>query len=215
MMISVVCPNCGERTEYLEEKAGKMETCTYCKKAVLVPNPFTEAEQHVSISHVIKALPGSASNPFRGLDREAIRAAVQGETIKPYRLLGIIGALVLGAATFLPIRGLPDGTAYNCFQIQYGSLGTILWALAVMGLSLTLTRSTQGLLAVALGALGVIISSFFEFLDIAVPQVAVNRLTALEVRWGWSILLVGALLMLAATIWGERLPIKRHTKLNL
>src|SRR5262249_19726598 len=148
MMISVICPHCGERTEFLEEKAGKTETCTYCKKAVLVPNPFTEAEQQVSISHVIKALPGSASNPFRGLDREAIQAAGRGEPLKPYRLPGIIGALVLGVGTFLPIRGQPDGgSTLNCFQIQSGSLGTILWALAVMGLSLTLTRSTQGLLA--------------------------------------------------------------------
>ncbi len=197
-MITVTCGSCSRKLEVDADRAGQLETCPHCKQAILVPNPFIEAEQQVNISHVIKALPGSASNPFRGMDRAATLAALEGETIKPYRLVGILGAAILVIGTFLPICADAAGTNQNSFEV--GELGSILLTLAVMGLSLTLTRSVNGLLAVALGTLTMILANLFQNM----------QLGGLQVRWGWSVLVVGALLLLGATIWGEKLPLKRR-----
>jgi hypothetical protein len=196
-MITVTCASCSRKLEVNADRAGQLETCPHCKQAVLVPNPFVEAEQQVNIAQVIKALPGSASNPFRGMDRAATLAAVRGETIKPYRLVGILGAAILVAGTFLPIYADAAGTTQNSFEV--GSLGSILLTLAVMGLSLTVTRSTHGLLAVALGTLTLILANLFQ-----------EMIGGRQVHWGWSVLVVGALFLLGATIWGEKLPLKRR-----
>src|SRR5262249_22827368 len=116
-MITVSCESCGKKLEISNDRAGQMVSCPHCKHGVLIPNPFDEAEQQVNISQVIKALPGSASTPFRGLEREATLAAVQGDTVKPYRLIGILGAIVLAVGTFLPIRAVPEQPAgLNCYQ---------------------------------------------------------------------------------------------------
>jgi hypothetical protein len=210
-MIHVTCTHCGKGLEVQSDRAGQVEPCPHCKQAVVIPNPFTETEQQVNIAHVIRALPGSPSNPFRGMDRQATLAALHGQTIKPYRLVGILGAGVLAAGTFLPIRGIPGQEQFlNCFHV--GELGMILMMLAVMGLSLTLTRSNTGLLAVSLAALTVILVSFFQYATLVVPRVDGRTAgnVALEIRWGWSVLLAGALLLLGATVWGEKLPLRKQ-----
>jgi hypothetical protein len=213
-MITLTCTNCGQKLDFQAEQAGRIQTCPHCQHSVPIPDlPGTPAgDQEVSLSYVIKALPGSPSNPFRGMDRLAMLAAREGKAVKPYRLLGILGAAVLAVGTFLPLVGAPSGGAsLNAFELG-GELGSIVMMLAVMGLSLTLSRANAGVLAVALGSLTVTLVNFLQYLNNAVQSAIVQARfpgDVPEVRWGWWVLVVGAVLLLGATIWGEQPPRKQ------
>ncbi len=142
---------------------------------------------------------------------EARPAATIGSVDAPM-LLGLAGAALLFIGAFLPIVSLPAVGSVNYFNNGQGD-GTILIALALISALLVLIKRykfllvTGGLSLVLLGytffALNARIADAKAALEaqlagnpfIGIAQAAMQ---SVQMQWGWAVLVLGAVLLLAA-----------------
>ena len=122
------------------------------------------------------------------------------------QLLGIIGSIALCIGVFMPIVSTPIGRSLNYFQNGKGD-GTMVLLLAVISFFLALTKGYQWLWLTGLGSFG---DMLFMFVNVhkrmsqVKTQVADDRfqgaIEAVQLQWGWAVLVVGAGLLIAAAV---------------
>lgn len=128
------------------------------------------------------------------------------------KALGIAGSIILFLGVFAPIVSIPIMGSLNYFQNGKGD-GTIIIILAVIALILTLAKKYKGLWFPGLCSLGVLVFTFVNF-HIRISQAHSDMqqelannpfsgfgelvLHAVQLQWGWAILVFGAALILGA-----------------
>jgi hypothetical protein len=133
-------------------------------------------------------------------------------TMARKQMLGVIGSLILFVGVFTPIASLPIVGSMNYFQNGKGD-GVIVLALAIVSLILTLTKRYGGLWFTGIGSLAVTIFTFVNFqMRMSEAQAQMESqlsgnplrgladigMQSVQIQWGWSVLIVGAGLVIAA-----------------
>jgi len=116
--------------------------------------------------------------------------------------LGILGAAALAAGVFMPIVAAPVLGDWNYYRDGHPEALVVL-ALAGISLVLGLLGLHFPLLLTGLLALGTIGYTYFNLRQRIEGLGLLEE--AVQLRWGWSVLLAGgALLLLAAVVPGRR-----------
>jgi len=128
------------------------------------------------------------------------------------QLFGILGSIILFLGVFAPIVSVPVAGDINYFNNGKGD-GAIILVLAGISFVLTLARSFKLLWVTGLGSLGLLAFTFFNFQskmtettsqldrDLAgnpFRGLADITVQSVQIQWGWALLVVGALLLIAA-----------------
>ncbi len=138
---------------------------------------------------------------------------------EPKQLLGLIGSSLLFLGGFTPIIGYPVIGSMNAFQHTQWN-GPIILILAVISLFLSLTGRYNRLWVTGFSSLGVVALTFLsiQFKLLALQEKMAMRLAgnplrgladkavqSVQIRWGWALLVVGALLLIASAALKEGL----------
>ena len=133
----------------------------------------------------------------------------------PKQLLGLIGSSLLFLGVFTPIISYPVIGSMNAFQHTQWN-GPIILILAVISLFLSLTGRYNRLWVIGFLSLGVVALTFLsiQFKLLALQEKMAMRLAgnplrgladkavpSVQIRWGWALLVAGALLLIASTAY--------------
>ncbi len=133
------------------------------------------------------------------------------------RILGIVGGVLLIIGVFCPLVGVDFGViSQNFAYIGSGTgvdmKGLILILLGIAGIGLAVVRKYKLLLVPGILALAILVfdylnfkSKFSEVVSGAGSRGAEVE-NAVSMKWGWIVLLLGALALLAAGAMGKNLP---------
>jgi hypothetical protein len=134
------------------------------------------------------------------------------QLIEPKQAVGLLGAIILFVGTFAPIVSFPVVGSQNYFQNGKGD-GTILIGLAVVSALLALLKKYEGLWLTGVVSFGVLAFTFFNLqakitgmdasmqADLADNPFAVIgnvMLQSIQLQWGWAVLVIGTLILIAA-----------------
>jgi len=124
------------------------------------------------------------------------------------QIVGIVGAIVLFIGVFTPIVSVPIMGNMNYFQNGKGD-GTIVLVLAILSLVAVLIKKDAILFFTSLGCLGTLTFTFVNFKigmsrmlaeasssDDLFSGLAELAASAVQLQWGWALLVVGACLTL-------------------
>lgn len=132
--------------------------------------------------------------------------------------LGIMGAALLFFGVFAPIISVPFMGSLNYFQSGKGD-GIIILILAVVAFMLVMRKNYKPVLYAGLASLAVLLFTFGNFhyqMSKVKAEMASDlsgnpfrgladvALQAVQLQWGWGVLLVGAILLVASAIVGEK-----------
>lgn len=114
------------------------------------------------------------------------------------QVMGLVGSVALFVGVFAPLVNFPLRGSMN--YLQYIPIGEIFLIIsAITSVILTLRRDYGGLLIIGLISLGTVA---FPFIHVQVrksqPGLSAYLLQFVQFRWGWALLLVGAILVIAA-----------------
>jgi hypothetical protein len=138
---------------------------------------------------------------------------------EPKQLLGLIGSSLLFMGVFTPIISYPVIGSMNAFQHTQWN-GPILLILAVISLFLSMTGRYNRLWVTGFLSLGVVAQTFIsiQFKLVALQEKMAMRLAgtpmrgladkavqSVQFRWGWALLVLGALLLIASAALKEGL----------
>jgi len=138
--------------------------------------------------------------------------------MNPRQLLGIAGSAILFVGVFAPIVSVPFAGGLNYFQNGRGD-GTIILLLAVASLVLTLLKKYKGLWLTGLGSAAVLLFTFVMFqVRVSEMQSEMNRQLvgnpfaglaksmagAVQLQWGWALLVVGAVLLICCAAMRDK-----------
>ena len=127
-------------------------------------------------------------------------------------LLGLVGSLILFFGVFTPIISLPVVGSLNYFHNGRGD-GVIILVIAIFSVVLTLTKRYIFLFITGGGSLAILAFLFISFyyhmsqMQSQMKRVLGNNpfapsgetmVNAVQVEWGWAILIIGATLLIAA-----------------
>lgn len=128
------------------------------------------------------------------------------------QVMGLIGSIILFIGVFAPVVSVPIMGNMNYFQNGKGD-GTIIIALAIISLILTLAKKYKGLWFTGLGSLGIMAFTFINFqMRMSEAKSQMERelagnpfrgladlaMQSVQLQWGWALLIVGAALVIAA-----------------
>lgn len=126
------------------------------------------------------------------------------------RILGIIGAILLIVGIFCPIVSVFgfNLSYFDSFRMNSGAVdGLIIAGLGVISLVIALLNKTRILIATGIIALGVMAIDFFNFKSkmseassTGNSELSSALANAVQLQWGWAVLLLGALLLIVAGI---------------
>jgi hypothetical protein len=134
--------------------------------------------------------------------------------------LGLTGSIVLFVGVFLPIVSLPMVGSMNYFQNGKGD-GTIIIVLAIISLFMVLSKRYKGLWYTGIGSLAVLIVSLInaqikiseaktkmnaDLADNPFRGIADLAMQSVQLQWGWAIMIIGAVLLIAAAAIKEPAP---------
>ena len=146
------------------------------------------------------------------------------QLVEPKQAIGLLGAIILFVGTFAPIVSLPVVVSQNYFQNGKGD-GTILIGLAVVSALLVLLKKYEGLWLTGVISLGVLAFTFFNLqakitgMDASLkadladnPFAAIGNvmLRSIQLQWGWAVLVVGALILVATAAMRTGMTAKRN-----
>jgi hypothetical protein len=135
----------------------------------------------------------------------------------PRQILGLVGSVILFLGVFAPIVSVPIVGNINYFQNGKGDGVIILW-LAVISVFLTLTKRYRVLLITGVGSLAVLAFTFINFqgrMSSARSEMREGMannpfrglgdamLSTVQIQWGWAVLIIGAVLLLASAVLKE------------
>lgn len=132
------------------------------------------------------------------------------------RILGIVGGVLLLIGVFCPLVGVDFmGQSMSVSYIGSGNTsweGLLMILLGIAGIALAVLRKYKLLLVPGILALAIIAYDYFSFKAkmSEMLSAAGSRSTELEnavsMKWGWIVLILGALALLAAGAMGKNLP---------
>ena len=133
------------------------------------------------------------------------------------RILGIVGGVLLIIGVFCPLVGVDImGISQNFAYIGSGTgvdmKGLILILLGIVGIALAVLRKYKMLLIPGILAIAILAYDYFSFksrFSEAVSGAGARSAeleNAVSMKWGWIVLLLGALALLAAGAMGKNLP---------
>jgi hypothetical protein len=117
--------------------------------------------------------------------------------------IGLAGVAALAIGVFVPLVSLPIVGSLTYFNNGKGD-GTFVLALAVISALIVLTKRYRALWLTGLASLGLI---GYSFMNIARALAGLERelagnpfrgLANAQMQWGWALLVIGSLLLLAA-----------------
>lgn len=135
----------------------------------------------------------------------------------PRQILGLVGSVILFLGVFAPIVSAPIVGNINYFQNGKGD-GVIILVLAVISVFLTLTKRYRFLLITGVGSLTVLAFTFINFqgrMSSARSELREGMannpfrglgdamLSTVQIQWGWAVLIIGAVLLLASALLKE------------
>ena len=134
------------------------------------------------------------------------------------QLLGLIGCAVLFMGVFAPIVSMPIMGNMNYFQNGKGD-GVIVLVLAVISLILVLLNKFKGLWFTGLGSMAIMTFTFINFQTALVNTktqmetelagnpfrgIADMAMQSFQIQWGWALLIIGAVLLIASAAIKEK-----------
>ncbi len=146
-------------------------------------------------------------------------ASIAKTSMNTKQLLGLIGSIVLFVGVFTPIVSMPIVGNMNFFQNGEG-IGVIVLILAVISFIMVLTKKYHGLLIIGLVNLGVLLGIFSDVhskIDQAKAKMELQlsgnpfrgladlAIQSIQIQWGWALLVVGAVLIIASSAMKEEL----------
>ncbi len=133
------------------------------------------------------------------------------------RILGIVGGVLLLIGVFCPLVGVDFlGQSMTVSYIGSGNTsweGLLMILLGIAGIALAVLRKYKLLLIPGILALAIIAYDYFSFKAkmSEMLSAAGSRSTELEnavsMKWGWIVLILGALALLAAGAMGRNAPV--------
>ena len=157
----------------------------------------------------------SASAPLVPLSSD-VRHKKRG-TMNRKQLFGLIGSIVLFVGVFAPVVSVPIVGNMNYFQNGKGD-GTIILIFAAISFVLALIKKYKGLWFTGLGSIGIMLFTFINF-HYRMSQVKAKMeaelrsnpfrgladmtLQSVQLQWGWALLIVGAVLIIASAAMKE------------
>ncbi len=133
------------------------------------------------------------------------------------QLFGLIGSIVLFVGVFAPVVSVPIVGNMNYFQNGKGD-GTIILIFAAISFVLALIKKYKGLRFTGLGSIGIMLFTFINF-HYRMSQVKAQMeaelrgnpfrgladmtLQSVQLQWGWALLIVGAVLIIASAAMKE------------
>jgi len=140
------------------------------------------------------------------------RTASASPTRRMKQKLGLIGALVLFVGVFMPVLHVPIVGNINYFQNGKGD-GTIILILALISSGLLIRGKFEALWYTGLSSIGVMGFTLINFqmkmskvkaqmetdlADNPFRELADLTIDLVQFQWGWSVLVVGAVLLMAS-----------------
>jgi hypothetical protein len=133
------------------------------------------------------------------------------------RILGIIGGVLLIIGVFCPLIGVDImGQSMNVSYLGSGNTsweGLVMILLGIAGIALAVLRKYKYLLILGVLAIAILAYDYFSFksklserLAGAGDAVRDQMANAISMKWGWIVLILGALALIAAGAMGRNLP---------
>ncbi len=192
---------CNQSLEAPEELANQLIDCPTCKETIEVPIRGRPAKVDV---------PSPPQPPLELPPKlQSVQATEQGNL---NAMLGIVGSLILVLGVFSPLISMPVMGTLNYFQNGKGD-GVIVLILAVASLLLSVSRRYRALWVTGLASAGLLAFTFINFqmhfdklksemktelADNPFAGLANLATEAVQMQWGWAVLIAGTLLILVA-----------------
>jgi hypothetical protein len=212
-----------EQTTNVDKPTGAIEPQS-------VPRPPEEKREETASAVVSyrSAEEGASTQPHSSNQTLPVRDL--NFSINPLQVMGLVGAFLLMVGVFTPIISLPIVGDMNYFQNGQGD-GVYVLILAAVSLVPIFLNRYQWLWITGLLALTLIAATLLQFVWViaqlrqAVTEEASDNLfaglaellvDAVQIQWGWVLLITGALLILvAATLGGDRSWPHKHIAAGL
>jgi len=218
--MKIKCPLC----DFENEEAASF--CSNCNIPLIKPEaPNIKENPHIKIKKEKKET--KLDYLINKIDDAATKFHESREYSEPYEkgskkgtklLLGLIGSAVLFVGVFAPIVSIPIMGNMNYFQNGKGD-GVIVLVLAVISLILVLLKKFKGLWFTGLGSMAIMIFTFINF-QMALANTRIQMETELtgnpfrgiadmamqsvQIQWGWAMLIIGAVLLIASAAIKEK-----------
>ena len=212
--MKIKCPLCG----FENEEGSKF--CKNCNEPLVkfktpnaIENPYIKTKKEnpkTKLDYIINKIDDAAIRFHES--RESSEPHERGNKKGTKQLLGLIGSTVLFVGVFAPIVSVPIMGNINYFNNGKGD-GVIVLVLAVISLILVLLKKFKGLWFTGLGSVGIMVFTFVNFqisLANTINQmetelagnpfrgIADMAMQSVQIQWGWALLIVGAVLVIAS-----------------
>jgi len=218
--MKIKCPLC----DFENEKGARF--CSNCNTPLVKPktlnatrNPYIKIKKEkleTKLDYIVNKIDDAATKFHES--RESSELYERGNKKGTKQLLGLIGSAVLFVGVFAPIVSIPIIGNINYFQNGKGD-GVIVLVLAVISLILILLKKFKGLWFTGLGSMGVVVFTFINFqINLANARtqmetelvgnpfrgIADMAMQSVQIQWGWALLIVGAVLVIASAAIKEK-----------
>lgn len=212
--MKIKCPLC----DFENEEGNKF--CSNCNILLIKPdasdikeNPYIKIKKEkpeTKLDYIVNKIDDAATKFHES--RESSEPYERGKKKGTKQLLGLIGSAVLFVGVFAPIVSIPIMGNMNYFQNGKGD-GTIVLVLAVISLILVLLKKFKGLWFTGLGSMAIMAFTFINFqINLANTRtqmetelagnpfrgIADMAMQSVQIQWGWALLIVGAVLVIAS-----------------
>jgi len=216
--MKIKCPLCG----FENEEGSKF--CINCNIPLTKPEAFNVKENpyikkkgsKTKLDYVVDKIDDAAtkfheshesSEPYENVNKKGTK-----------HLLGLIGSAVLFVGVFVPIISIPIAGNINYFQNGKGD-GVIVLILAIISFILVLLKKFKGLWFTGLGSMAIMTFTFINFQMALVDTrtqmetelignpfrgIADIAMQSVQIQWGWALLIIGAVLLIASAAIKER-----------
>ncbi|MBA7552552.1 hypothetical protein ES705_45120 [subsurface metagenome] len=223
-MIIINCV-CGQTLSADEENAGRTTKCPVCGHVLKVPKlpslseAINQAEQAMERKEqTTKQEKGLAklrecldcgkmisrkaqSCPHCGRKYPSYESRETEGAITKKQVLGFVGSIILFVGVFMPVVGIPIIASMNYLHnVHTGKVswnGIVVICLAVISFFLTIAKKYSGLWFTGLACFGMFILKAIEIQ----AERSKSKLfgPGIQFEWGWAVLIIGAVLLLAAS----------------
>ena len=212
--MKIKCPLC----DFENEEGSKF--CSKCNILLVQPeasdikeNPYIKIKKEkteTKLDYIVNKLDDAAIKFLES--RESSEPYKRGNKKGTKQLLGLIGSAILFVGVFAPIVSIPIMGNINYFQNGKGD-GTIVLVLAVVSVILVLLKKFKGLWFTGLGSMAIMVFTFINFqMNLANIKtqmeaelagnpfrgIADMAMQSVQLQWGWALLIVGAVLVIAS-----------------
>ena len=119
------------------------------------------------------------------------------------QILGLVGSIILILGVFMPLISMPIMGSLNYIQNGKGD-GLFILLLAVVSLILVVLKKYKGLWFTGFGSLAIMAYTFINlqiWISESQRELAGNLfagLATVQLQWGWAVLTIGAVLIIAS-----------------